>query len=227
MESISVSTRSTKEFFHALPWIPKPYSQYAKVEPPSEYIPLLLDLLDPVKGVPVQDRGFLKIVPLCFVGKELVQWLMRYHRTQNPDFTEYSSISLAQKFLECRIFAPIDPELISFEDAKFYRFQIAQEELLQPKEEESAPSQLNMNTLYVKLKDPKMGVGLSDKSFLGVTFRDVFKGSELVEWLRENLRVSDSQAKELGQHLLQDQFISHCSTDLLPFTTVCFYRFVK
>jgi hypothetical protein len=61
--------------------------------------------------------------------------------------------------------------------------------------------------------------------WLGKKFDDVFKGSEMMAWLLEKNEVADKKAcKKLCNELLKKKFFSHVSSNALPFTGACFYR---
>lgn len=72
----------------------------------------------------------------------------------------------------------------------------------------------------------KIVILLETKSFLGLKFANAFSGKDCVRYLKQNnLAKDEKQAVRLGNKLLNQKMISHCSSDKLPFTTSCFYTF--
>jgi len=81
-----------------------------------------------------------------------------------------------------------------------------------------------INEIYQKFKDPENGITLSDKTFMLKKFEKVFSGSEATVWMNNSLGLDSKESKKICNDLLKAKLISHCSSDLLPFTEVCFYR---
>lgn len=49
----------------------------------------------------------------------------------------------------------------------------------------------------------------------------------MIKWLVANLKVSKKEATVIAAQMLKEKKITHCSSDMLPFTEACFYRFVQ
>lgn len=79
--------------------------------------------------------------------------------------------------------------------------------------------------LYREMKDPLVGLKPGVRTWLGFSVDDAFKGSELTDWLHQNKGKSKDHAKEIGGIFLKKGWITHCSSDSLPFTQSCFYQF--
>jgi len=78
--------------------------------------------------------------------------------------------------------------------------------------------------IYLRFKDKFTGVPIGEKIFLGKKFKSVFKGKDGVDWLMQREKLSKKEAKRIGNIFLKRKLIYHVSSDLLPFTDVCFYR---
>jgi len=87
-------------------------------------------------------------------------------------------------------------------------------------------SRKQLEEIIKKLKDPKTGLKVEEKNFFGIQFKNVFKGSEFVKWVEVNFKFDKKIAREIGSKLLKEKLFQHCSSDLLPFTEICFYRFL-
>lgn len=81
-----------------------------------------------------------------------------------------------------------------------------------------------MREIGVALSDTEYGVTLHSKKFFGVKFNKVFKGTDLVQWIIEQLDVPRDRAIVWCQHILKHKYITHLSCDWIPFTEVCYYR---
>jgi len=80
--------------------------------------------------------------------------------------------------------------------------------------------------IFNSLSDEKKGVRVGDNIFLGKSFASCFKGSEAEQWLIENVKgLTSKEAFALGNQLIKTKYMYHVSTNLLPFTRACFYRF--
>jgi len=84
-----------------------------------------------------------------------------------------------------------------------------------------------LKDLNQELRDPDGGMVLRNRTILNIVFASTFKGLELIEWLQSKKKINQGQALKIAQKLLDAHYISHSSTDLLPFTRVCWYTFVK
>jgi len=84
-----------------------------------------------------------------------------------------------------------------------------------------------MQQLIMVLLSQERGIRLKTRSLVGKSFPNTFSGTELVDWLEDKEGVPTSVAMKVGQKLLDAHYISHSSTDLLPFTKACWYTFTN
>jgi hypothetical protein len=91
--------------------------------------------------------------------------------------------------------------------------------------EQSLTKESSLDDIFYFITDEKKGVRIGDNTFLGKTWGNCFIGSELEQWLIENVKgLNPKEAHALCQQLLKLKYINHVSTNLLPFTRACFYR---
>eukprot|EP01130_Rhizamoeba_saxonica_P010693 TRINITY_DN4407_c0_g1_i2.p1 TRINITY_DN4407_c0_g1~~TRINITY_DN4407_c0_g1_i2.p1 ORF type:complete len:443 (+),score=104.93 TRINITY_DN4407_c0_g1_i2:96-1424(+) len=75
------------------------------------------------------------------------------------------------------------------------------------------------------MKDPEFGVNISNKKILSKKYKNVFVGKKAISWMVNKYKIPKSKALAVGQTLLDFGLVSHCSSDKLPFTAACWYRF--
>jgi len=92
--------------------------------------------------------------------------------------------------------------------------------------EEKLSKDSSLDEIFRLLSDEKKGVRVGDNVFLRMTYPNCFKGSEVEEWLLANLsNVTSKEAYSVAQKLFKKGYINHVSSNLIPFTRACFYRF--
>lgn len=83
---------------------------------------------------------------------------------------------------------------------------------------------ININDVVVRMRN-RGGVNIKDRRYLLTKYPKCFVGSEAVEWMSLNLKLSSEQAVRLGQRLVDEKLIHHV-TDEHPFINdFLFYRF--
>lgn len=83
---------------------------------------------------------------------------------------------------------------------------------------DSLTKQDSLAEIFKKFRDPEFGVPVGDKTFFFKTFKNVFKGTDAVEWVMETYGVKKDKAREICGKLLRFKYFSHCSSDMIPFT---------
>ncbi|NEO88280.1 MAG: hypothetical protein F6J87_29085 [Spirulina sp. SIO3F2] len=69
-------------------------------------------------------------------------------------------------------------------------------------------SDLNLRELVDAMRSPD-GVDVQDRRHQLKTYPQCFVGSEAVDWLVAHLRISREEALEVGQQLIERQWITH------------------
>jgi len=92
-------------------------------------------------------------------------------------------------------------------------------------DKESRQLSVRQEELLKKVRDPTTGVEVKEQIFIGMKFPNAFKGAKMVKWFMLTEDMTRKDAFATGAAFLKHKKISHCSSDILPFTAACFYRF--
>ncbi|NEO88281.1 MAG: hypothetical protein F6J87_29090 [Spirulina sp. SIO3F2] len=143
------------------------------------------------EGIEVQDRDYhFKTYPQCFVGHEAVDWLVAYLNISRED-----AVKVGQRLVRRRCIAHVLHEH-SFEDKYlFYRFC-------------SEFADLDFGQLVATMRSLE-GVEVRDRDYHFKTYPQCFVGREAVDWLMAHLKISRDGALEIGQQLVEQQWITH------------------
>lgn len=87
-----------------------------------------------------------------------------------------------------------------------------------------SPSEINLRELVTRLRDIG-GIRIEDRKFNLINYPRCFLGDQLVEWLIETLDISERDAIEIGQRLIDEQWIHHVTDEHRFKNEYLFYRF--
>ena len=158
----------------------------------------------------VRDRSYLlKKYPKCFVGAEAVDWLVRHHQLTRPQ-----AVKLGERMFEAGLFHHVADDH-DFTDGKlFFRF-FSDEEALPALT--SKTRALDIDTLDVKEVATRMrgagGVEVAARRYLLKSYPKCFIGTEAVDWLALNYRLSRPLAVKLGERMVAAGIFHHVSDD--------------
>ncbi|XP_012681939.1 DEP domain-containing mTOR-interacting protein [Clupea harengus] len=150
-------------------------------------------------------RHHLRTYPNCFVGKELIDWLMEHKEAPDRD----TAIKIMQKLLDQSIIHHVCDEHKEFKDMKlFYRFR--KDDGTFPLDNE-AKVFMRGQRIYEKLMSLENGF-LQTREEEGVAFERTLVASEFVDWLlQEGEMAARDEAEQLGRRLLEHGIIQHVS----------------
>lgn len=68
--------------------------------------------------------------------------------------------------------------------------------------------------IFQKLKDPTTGLSVSTQAWFSKKYPDVFKGTDLIQWLGKHFQYSKKDAKKVSSNLLKAKMIQNASCTL-------------
>ncbi|KAJ1193880.1 hypothetical protein NDU88_003176 [Pleurodeles waltl] len=150
-------------------------------------------------------RHHLKTYPNCFVGKELIDWLIDHKETTERE----TAVKLVQKLFDSSIIHHVCDEHKEFKDVKlFYRFR---------KDDGTFPMDNEVKVfmrgqrMYEKLMNSD-SVLLQPREEEGVKYERTFMASDFIDWLiQEGEATTRSEAEQLSRRLLEHGIIQHVS----------------
>ncbi|NEO85729.1 MAG: hypothetical protein F6J87_15975 [Spirulina sp. SIO3F2] len=188
---------------------------FRKITSPLDVdLPQLANVMQKEDGVQIQDRTCnLSQYPQCFVGREAVTWLKRYLKVSRANAIQIGQNLLDQNLI-CHVLNAHDFK----DDYLFYQFcnQIATPV--------RAPSTLDLEELLAVMRSPE-GVEVRDRRYRLTTYPQCFVGSEAVDWFVAHLNVSREEAIDIGQRLLERQWLCHVLNEHSFKDEYLFYRF--
>uniref|UniRef100_A0A3B4BHE7 DEP domain-containing protein n=1 Tax=Periophthalmus magnuspinnatus TaxID=409849 RepID=A0A3B4BHE7_9GOBI len=148
-------------------------------------------------------RHHLRTYPNCFVGKELIDWLIDHKEATDRE----TAIKIIQKLLDQCIIHHVCDEHREFKDMKlFYRFR--KDDGTFPLDSE-AKVFMRGQRLYEKLMNPENNL-LQSREEEGGTFERTLVASEFIDWLlQEGEMPTREEAEQLGRRLLEHGIIQH------------------
>lgn len=158
----------------------------------------------------VRDRSYLlKKYPMCFVGSEAVDWLVRHHGLTRPQ-----AVKLGERMFEAGVFHHVTDDH-DFTDGNFYfRFFVDEPALAAPA---GKTRSLDIDTLDVQEVATRMrgagGVEVAARRYLLKSYPKCFIGTEAVDWLTHNYRLSRPLAVKLGERMVAAGIFHHVADD--------------
>ncbi len=158
----------------------------------------------------VRDRSYLlKKYPKCFVGSEAVDWLARHHHLTRPQ-----AVKLGERMFEAGLFHHVADDH-DFTDGNFYFRFFADEEALPAVA--SKTRALDIDTLDVQHVATRMrgagGVEVAARRYVLKSYPKCFIGTEAVDWLALNYRLSRPLAVKLGERMVAAGIFHHVADD--------------
>ncbi|XP_078072643.1 DEP domain-containing mTOR-interacting protein isoform X2 [Mustelus asterias] len=154
----------------------------------------------------IKDRRYhLRTYPNCFLGKELIDWLLDHKDATDRDM----AIKLMQKLLDHSVIHHVCDEHKEFKDAKlFYRFR---------KDDGTFPldSEVKVFTrgqrIYEKLMSTENCL-MQTREEEGVKYQRAFVAGEFIDWLTQEGEIAiRSEGEQLCCRLLEHGIIQHVS----------------
>ena len=68
------------------------------------------------------------------------------------------------------------------------------------------------------------GIQIGSHTWMNITFHNCFTGRDFIDCVSSHYVLEEKEIKKVGTLLLRKKYISHLSTNLLPFTSSCFYE---
>ena len=169
------------------------------------------------KDLLIKDRQYrLNKYSQCFVGSELVDWLI-----EHQNLVEAEAIAVGQNLLEHNLIAHVHKQhdfkneflfyqLVEASNSQPYRSQLSSSEARQLAQELQSERKLEIKNRRYRL----------------TSYKQCFIGSELVDCLIESKNVTVEEAIALGQSLLEHNLIAHVCDDHDFENGFLFYRFL-
>ena len=165
-------------------------------------------------GLAIKDRQYKwKNYPRCFIGSEAVTWLQA-----SFDLSQERALQLGQRLMDEKWIHHVTDEHPFKDEYLFYRVDqlrgfrnipIADLAL-----EEIVGAMLKIDGLAIK-----------DRQYKWKNYPRCFIGSEAMTWLQENLGLSQEEALQLGQRLIDEKWIHHVTDEHSFRDEYLFYRF--
>ncbi|KAM9783224.1 DEP domain-containing mTOR-interacting protein [Neosynchiropus ocellatus] len=148
-------------------------------------------------------RHHLRTYPNCFVGKELIDWLLEHKEASDRD----TAVKIMQKLLDQSIIHHVCDEHREFKDMKlFYRFR--KDDGTFPLDSE-AKVFMRGQRLYEKLMNSENSL-LQTRDTDGESFERTLVASEFIDWLiQEGEMATRDEAEQLGRRLLEHGIVQH------------------
>uniref|UniRef100_A0A3Q2XX05 DEP domain containing MTOR-interacting protein n=1 Tax=Hippocampus comes TaxID=109280 RepID=A0A3Q2XX05_HIPCM len=156
------------------------------------------------EGKVIKDRRHhLRTYPNCFVGKELIDWLIEHKEASERE----TAIKIMQKLLDQSIIHHVCDEHREFKDMKlFYRFR--KDDGTFPLDNE-AKVFMRGQRIYEKLMNTENSI-IQSREEEGGNFERTLVASEFVDWLlQEGEMATREEAEQLGRRLLEHGIIQH------------------
>ncbi|XP_061631465.1 DEP domain-containing mTOR-interacting protein isoform X4 [Phyllopteryx taeniolatus] len=156
------------------------------------------------EGKVIKDRRHhLRTYPNCFVGKELIDWLIEHKEASERE----TAIKIMQKLLDQSIIHHVCDEHREFKDMKLlYRFR--KDDGTFPLDNE-AKVFMRGQRIYEKLMNTENSI-IQSREEEGGNFERTVVASEFIEWLlQEGEMATREEAEQLGRRLLEHGIIQH------------------
>ncbi|XP_065843297.1 DEP domain-containing mTOR-interacting protein-like [Oscarella lobularis] len=166
----------------------------------------------------IKDRRYhLKLYPSCFVGQEVVDWLLKNREAESRE----QAVEVMRTLQDYNVLHHVCDDHDFKDDFLFYRFR--KDDGTYP-EESDAIAFARGQRLYSRLKKDKNMI--KDRKYHLKTYKKCFVGKEFVDWLIANGDVPsrDEGVKE-GRELLEAGVIHHVCDDHHFRDEHLFYRF--
>ncbi len=179
---------------------------------------LAMDMVK-IGGVEIKDRRHnLKKYPRCFIGSEAVQWISEKLNISNSE-----AIKIGQQLIDDKWIYHVTNEHQFENEYLFYRFNEAKL-LVNDCTQYKLACSIDLEQLVSNMRNIG-GIKIKDRRHNLRTYKSCFVGSEAVEWMREQLNISTSEAIKIGQQLIDDKWIHHVSDSHQFENKFLFYRF--
>ncbi|MEL6928565.1 MAG: hypothetical protein AAFO95_08015 [Cyanobacteria bacterium J06600_6] len=164
----------------------------------------------------IADRQYqLTKYPQCFIGSELVDWLI-----ENKDVIELEAIAIGQNLLEHNLIAHVRKQHDFKNEFLFYHFQ----DLSSSQGHGTKLSLAEARQIAQELRsDPQLKI--KDRRYRLTSYPECFVGSDLVDCLIKNKNITADEAIAIGQSLLEHNLIAHVCNDHDFENGFLFYRF--
>lgn len=182
----------------------------------GEELRQLLHMEDPPL---IKDRRYhLRVYQDCFVGYEMVDWLLKKGEVES----EQEAVSMMQKLLENGVIHHVCDDH-SFKNEKlFYRFRKDDGTYEEPPD---TAILAKGQRIYSRIKGENPDL-LMDRKYHLTTYKQCFVGKEFVDWLVSKGEASNREAAmELGTQLLDAGVFKHVCDDHHFKDEYLFYRF--
>ncbi|XP_061531148.1 DEP domain-containing mTOR-interacting protein isoform X1 [Phycodurus eques] len=148
-------------------------------------------------------RHHLRTYPNCFVGKELIDWLIEHKEASERE----TAIKIMQKLLDQSIIHHVCDEHREFKDMKLlYRFR--KDDGTFPLDNE-AKVFMRGQRIYEKLMNTENSI-IQSREEEGGNFERTVVASEFIDWLlQEGEMATREEAEQLGRRLLEHGIIQH------------------
>ena len=158
----------------------------------------------------VRDRSYLlKKYPQCFVGSDAVDWLVRHHQLTRPQ-----AVKLGEHMFEAGVFHHVSDDHDFTDGILYFRFFADEAKLAAPT---GKTRSIDIDTLDVQEVATRMrgagGVEVAARRHLLKSYPKCFIGTEAVDWLEHNYRLSRPLAVKLGERMVAAGIFHHVADD--------------
>lgn len=138
-------------------------------------------------GFDVQDRRYrLKSYEDCFVGNQAVDVIAKL-----TDSSREFAVAIGEAMRQSGVFDHVAADHAFADENYFFRFASVTERV----------RALDLSAVAETIRGPK-GFVIEDRTYHGKTYPQCFVGTEAVDWLKKNHRLTRAEAVAVGQELL-------------------------
>ena len=167
----------------------------------------------------IKDRRYhLKLYPQCFVGSELVDWLL----SKGEVNSRIEAVAMMQKLCENGVIHHVCDDHVFKDERLFFRFRKDDGTYEEPP---NTALLARGEQIYKRLcgETPPL---IQDRKYHLTTYKTCFVGSQLVDWLVQKGEASGrEEAVQLGRELLDAGMLAHVCYDHHFKDDYLFYRF--
>ncbi|MEM8721489.1 MAG: DEP domain-containing protein [Cyanobacteria bacterium P01_G01_bin.39] len=169
----------------------------------------------------IKDRRYqLANYQQCFIGSELVDWLIKHKNCLEPE-----AVAIGQSLLEHNLIAHVLNEHEFENKFLFYHFPKQGVVSNQTQQRERLLLSLPEATRWAQDLQKDSELEVKDRRYRLKNYRRCFVGSELVDLLCKSKNITPEQAVAMGQSLLEHNLIAHVHNEHQFENKFLFYRF--
>lgn len=147
----------------------------------------------------------------CFIGSELVDWL-----EEHKGLITEEALLLGKRLFKLNLIQHTKNEHGFENEYLFYHFTLPKMQVrLSPREVENLLEEIQQSDTFE----------IKDRTFKLINYPQCFLGSDLIEWLIQNKKMTTIEAISLGKELIRNKYMKHVTNDHDFKDEALFYHF--